>query len=86
MIRLEHVSKSYDGGETLAVRGLSLEIPSGQIFGLLGPNGAGKSTLLNMIVGVLSPDTGRIEVDGIDLAKDPIGVKRRDYGDRKSVV
>lgn len=77
MIRLEHVSKSYDGGETLAVRGLSLEIPSGQIFGLLGPNGAGKSTLLNMIVGVLSPDTGRIEVDGIDLAKDPIGVKRR---------
>lgn len=77
MIRLEHVSKSYDGGETLAVRDLSLEIPSGQIFGLLGPNGAGKSTLLNMIVGVLSPDTGRIEVDGIDLAKDPIGVKRR---------
>ena len=50
--------------------------PSGQIFGLLGPNGAGKSTLLNMIVGVLSPDAGRIEVDGIDLAEDPIGAKR----------
>jgi ABC transporter related len=54
----------------------SIEIPSGQIFGLLGPNGAGKSTLLNMIVGVLSPDAGRIEVDGIDLAEDPIGAKR----------
>ena len=63
MIRLEHVNKSYDGGEALAVRDLSLDIPSGQIFGLLGPNGAGKSTLLNMIAGVLSPDAGRIEVD-----------------------
>lgn len=76
MIRLEHVSKSYDGGHTRAVSEFSIEIPSGQIFGLLGPNGAGKSTLLNMIVGVLSPDAGRIEVDGIDLAEDPIGAKR----------
>jgi len=76
VIRLEHVSKSYDGGRTRAVSEFSIEIPSGQIFGLLGPNGAGKSTLLNMIVGVLSPDAGRIEVDGIDLAEDPIGAKR----------
>ena len=76
MIRLEHVSKSYDGGRTRAVSEFSIEIPSGQIFGLLGPNGAGKSTLLNMIVGVLSSDAGRIEVDGIDLAEDPIGAKR----------
>lgn len=76
MIRLEHVSKSYDGGRTRAVSEFSIEIPSGQIFGLLGPNGAGKSTLLNMIVGVLSPDAGRIEVDGIDLVEDPIGAKR----------
>lgn len=76
MILLEHVSKSYDGGRTRAVSEFSIEIPSGQIFGLLGPNGAGKSTLLNMIVGVLSPDAGRIEVDGIDLAEDPIGAKR----------
>ena len=76
MIRLEHVGKSYDGGRTRAVSEFSIEIPSGQIFGLLGPNGAGKSTLLNMIVGVLSPDAGRIEVDGIDLAEDPIGAKR----------
>lgn len=76
MIRLEHVSKSYDGSRTRAVSEFSIEIPSGQIFGLLGPNGAGKSTLLNMIVGVLSPDAGRIEVDGIDLAEDPIGAKR----------
>lgn len=76
MIRLEHVSKSYDGGRTRAVSEFSIEMPSGQIFGLLGPNGAGKSTLLNMIVGVLSPDAGRIEVDGIDLAEDPIGAKR----------
>lgn len=76
MIRLGHVSKSYDGGRTHAVRDLSLEVKSGEIFGLLGPNGAGKSTLLNMVVGVLAPDEGTIEVDGVDLARDPLAAKR----------
>lgn len=76
MIRIDHVSKSYDGGATLSVRDLSLEIRSGEIFGLLGPNGAGKSTLLNMIAGVLAPTSGSIELDGISVVTDPLAAKR----------
>lgn len=76
MIKIDHVSKSYDGGATLAVRDLTLEIASGEIFGLLGPNGAGKSTLLNMLAGVLSPTSGTIELDGVNVAEDPLAAKR----------
>ena len=76
MIRIDHVSKSYDGGATNAVRDLTLEIQSGEIFGLLGPNGAGKSTLLNMLAGVLAPSSGTIELDGVNVATDPLAAKR----------
>lgn len=76
MIRIDRVSKSYDGGRTLSVRDLSLEIRDGEIFGLLGPNGAGKSTLLNMLVGVLAPTSGTITIDGVDVVKDSLAVKR----------
>ena len=76
MIQIDHVSKSYDGGATLAVRDLTLQIESGEIFGLLGPNGAGKSTLLNMLAGVLAPSSGTIVLDGVDVASDPLAAKR----------
>ena len=76
MISIKNVSKSYNGGKSYSVKDLSLEIRDGEIFGLLGPNGAGKSTLLNMLVGVLDPTKGTIEVDGIDVAKSPVEAKR----------
>ena len=76
MIRMDHVSKSYDGGRTLSVKDLSLQIRSGEIFGLLGPNGAGKSTLLNMLAGVLAPTSGTIELDGVSIIEDPLAAKR----------
>ncbi len=66
--------KSY--GELIAVNGVSFGIDGGQVLGLLGPNGSGKSTLMKMIVGVLKPDAGSIEVQGVDVAKDPTSVKR----------
>nr|WP_306792819.1 ABC transporter ATP-binding protein [Collinsella urealyticum] len=56
---------------------MSLEIKGGEIFGLLGHNGAGKSTLLNMIAGILSPTSGSIDVDGIDVVADPIAAKKK---------
>jgi ABC-2 type transport system ATP-binding protein len=52
------------------VKGLDLEIPTGEVFGFLGPNGAGKSTVMAMITGILRPTKGRIKVFGLDIAKD----------------
>ena len=77
MINIKNVSKSYNGGKTYSVKDLSLEIKDGEIFGLQGPNGAGKSTTLNMWVGVLDPTQGSIEIDGIDISKNPMEAKRR---------
>ena len=59
-----------------AVDGLSLSARRGELYALLGPNGAGKTTTLRMVAGLLAPDAGRIEVNGIDLARDPVGAKR----------
>jgi ABC-2 type transport system ATP-binding protein len=56
-------------GTTTAVDGISFNVRRNEIVGLLGPNGAGKTTTINMILGVLAPDTGRIAIDGIDLAR-----------------
>ncbi len=61
-IRLSGVSKAFSGH--LAVEDLSLSVPRGGAFGLLGPNGAGKTTTLRMIMNVLGPDTGTIEILG----------------------
>ena len=71
LLRLSGVSKTYVGG-VRAVDNLDLEVRSGEIFGFLGPNGAGKSTTIKMIVGILTPDEGSIEVDGIDALEQPI--------------
>jgi ABC-2 type transport system ATP-binding protein len=60
-----------------AVRGISFEVESGEFFGLLGPNGAGKSTTLGCITTLVRPTSGRIEVDGIDVARHPAEAKRR---------
>lgn len=59
-----------------AVDGLDLSVARGELYALLGPNGAGKTTTLRMVAGLLAPDAGRIEVNGIDLARDPAGAKR----------
>ncbi|MFO1011381.1 MAG: ABC transporter ATP-binding protein [Planctomycetota bacterium] len=74
MIRLHKLAKRFGSFE--AVRGIDLEIPSGQLVGLLGPNGAGKSTTLKMLTGTLVPTSGTAEIDGFDVAKDPLAVKK----------
>ena len=74
MIRLRQLSKRF--GEVEAVRGLDLEIPTGQLVGLLGPNGAGKSTTVKMLTGMLPPSAGTAEVFGLDVVRDPVAVKR----------
>ncbi|MDX2256911.1 MAG: ATP-binding cassette domain-containing protein [Pseudanabaenaceae cyanobacterium bins.39] len=61
-VKIENLRKSY--GETIAVDGISLNIPEGQIYGLLGPNGAGKTTTMRCICTLTTPDSGLIEVAG----------------------
>lgn len=63
VITVENLVKTYSNN-VQAVRGISLEITKGEIFGLLGPNGAGKSTSINMIVGLLEPTSGSISIYG----------------------
>jgi ABC-2 type transport system ATP-binding protein len=64
-------------GSLQAVDGVSFEVAQGEIFGILGPNGAGKTTTLEMIEGMRPIDGGTATVDGVDVARDPRGVKAR---------
>ncbi len=75
MIRLQEVSKSYDGIRN-AVDDLTLDIRDGEIFGFLGPNGAGKTTTLKLITGLLSLDRGSVTINGHDLERSPLEAKR----------
>lgn len=63
---LDHVCKSF--GAVRAVDNLSMQAPAGSVYGLLGPNGAGKTTTIRMIMDILRPDSGRIEIFGNSLA------------------
>ena len=74
-LRTHELTKSY-GGRTV-VRGVSLEVASGEVVGLLGPNGAGKTTTFYMTVGLASPDSGRVILDGEDVTDDPMYVRAR---------
>ncbi|WP_243740551.1 ATP-binding cassette domain-containing protein [Streptomyces sp. 8K308] len=64
-------------GRTTAVDGVSLSAPRGQVLGLLGPNGAGKTTVVRVLATLLRPDAGRVRVAGVDVRRDPAGVRRR---------
>ncbi|MGH9700247.1 MAG: ABC transporter ATP-binding protein [Candidatus Acidiferrales bacterium] len=64
-------------GELNAVEDVNLQVAPGQFFGFLGPNGAGKSTTIKMLTGLLAPSSGRIEILGLDIEKNPVEVKRQ---------
>ncbi len=74
MISVRQVVKSF--GRVRAVRGVSFEVPAGQVVGLLGANGAGKTTTLRMITGFLPPDEGRISVAGHDTLDESLEARR----------
>jgi len=69
------LAKAY--GALKAVDQIGFAVRRGEIYGLLGPNGAGKTTTISCVCGLLKPDAGRITLDGIDLAADPLAFKRR---------
>jgi lipopolysaccharide export system ATP-binding protein len=74
-LRTEGLTKTY-GGRTV-VRQVEVEVSSGEIVGLLGPNGAGKTTTFGMVVGLVSPDSGKVRLDGQDVTNDPMYVRAR---------
>src|SRR3954451_6869095 len=74
-LKTHDLTKSY-GGRTV-VKGVSLEVTSGEIVGLLGPNGAGKTTTFYMTVGLTAPDSGRVTLDGEDVTDDPMYLRAR---------
>jgi ABC-2 type transport system ATP-binding protein len=81
-IDAREVTKTFRSGwlrrrETAALRGASLTVERGAIFGLLGPNGAGKTTLLSILATLLVPDGGRVRVLGLDVTRDAAALRRR---------
>ena len=69
-LRLENIVKTY--GAIRAVNGVSFNLAAGEFVALLGPNGAGKSTLFQLLSGLFVPDSGRIEIMGQDMLRDPV--------------
>src|ERR1700748_1337551 len=74
-LRTTNLTKSYAG--RTVVKGVNLEVASGEVVGLLGPNGAGKTTTFYMTVGLTAPDSGRVELDGNDVTSAPMSVRSR---------
>jgi len=75
MIEVSHLSKHFESFR--AVDDINFSIPTGQIVGLLGPNGAGKSTTMRMITGFITPTSGEILIDGINIEEDPVAAKKK---------
>jgi branched-chain amino acid transport system ATP-binding protein len=79
VLRVNDIRKSY--GAIQAVAGVSFEVQPGEIFGVIGPNGSGKTTLFNSMLGQISPDSGRIELNGEDVTGlGPLELSRRGVG------
>ena len=69
------LTKSYNG--RTVVKGVNVDIASGEVIGLLGANGAGKTTTFSMVVGLTAPDSGRVLLDGVDVTDDPMYIRAR---------
>jgi lipopolysaccharide export system ATP-binding protein len=80
LVRLdvEGLVKAYRGRRV--VDGVSFDIARGEVVGLLGPNGAGKTTSFYMVVGLTRPDEGRVRVGGVDITREPMYIRAREYG------
>lgn len=75
VIEVSELTKKF--GNITAVNQISFDVKEGEIFGFLGPNGAGKTTTIRMLTGFLTPDSGEVFIDGINMRKNPIKAKMK---------
>ena len=75
VVRFEHATKIYRGGG--GVRDLTLDVQAGEVLGFLGPNGAGKTTTIRLLLDLIRPSSGTIEVFGLDSRRDSVAIRRR---------
>jgi ABC-2 type transport system ATP-binding protein len=75
-VEVAHLVKRYPGASVNAVDDVSFDAADGQLFCLLGPNGAGKTTTISLLTTTLAPTSGRVRVGGVDVAVDPLAVRR----------
>ena len=73
-LHCENLVKKY--GVRTVVKGVSMEVNQGEIVGFLGPNGAGKTTTIKMLTGIIRPDSGKVVINGFDMAEKPLDAKR----------
>lgn len=76
MIKVDHISKSYDGGKTMAVKDVCLSVSKGELFGLIGPDGSGKTTLFRILTTLLLADKGKAAVAGADVVEEYQTIRR----------
>ena len=76
IIDIKNLSKTYKGSNSPAVNQLSLQVETQNIHGILGPNGAGKSTTINIISGLLTSNSGSVQIDGLDLESNSKAIKK----------
>jgi ABC-2 type transport system ATP-binding protein len=75
VIRAESLTKFY--GESRGIVGLGFEVQAGEVFGFLGPNGAGKTTTIRLMLDLIRPSSGRLELFGLDAQRDSVAIRRR---------
>jgi len=76
VITIEKLSKKYRGSDVYALKDLSLEVQSGEVYGFLGPNGAGKSTTIKLLLNFIQPTSGSASVLGMDIVNDSVAIKK----------
>jgi len=77
IIEFQNISLSY--GNRLILDNISFKINEGEIFGMLGPNGVGKSTIFNLLTGLISPDSGKIKINSVDVTKYPVYLRTKKF-------
>ncbi|HEY8936517.1 MAG TPA: ABC transporter ATP-binding protein [Cyclobacteriaceae bacterium] len=77
IVKIDSLTRQYKGASQPAISNLTLEIPTGAVYGLLGPNGAGKSTMVMMLCGLMNPNAGSISIMGMNVSEQGSEIRKR---------